>query len=169
MAHPPIVCVCGKKNSGKTTLLEKLIAELARRGLKVATVKHDRHGFEMDHEGKDTWRHKRAGAVATLIAGPDKIGMVRDLPGGEASLPEMAALVGAHADLVLAEGYKRSDLPKVEVVRAERSREAICGPGDDLLALVTDVDGLDLGVPRFGLDEIAPLAELLAERAERRS
>jgi len=168
MARPPIVCVCGKKNSGKTTLLEKLIAALTRRGLAVATIKHDRHGFDIDHEGKDTWRHKRAGAVATLISGPDRIGLVRDLPDGEMSLEQICGLLGDGIELVLAEGFKRSALPKVEVVRAERSREAICGPDDQLLALVTDVEGLDLGVPRFGLDEVEPLADLLAARAGER-
>jgi len=158
MTRCPVLCVCGKKNSGKTTLLEKLIAELSRRGLRVATVKHDRHGFEMDVRGKDTWRHKRAGAVATLIAGPDKIGMVRDVV-REPELPELAELVADGVDLVLAEGFKTSDQPKLEVVRAERSREAICGPGDDLVGVATDVEELEIGVPRFGLDEVEQLAE----------
>ena len=77
----PIVSIVGKSNSGKTTLIEKLIAELTRRGWRVATIKHNRHGFEIDHEGKDSWRHKQAGAVATVVASPRRIAVIEDTEG----------------------------------------------------------------------------------------
>ena len=78
----PIVSIVGKSDSGKTTLIEKLIAELTRRGFRVATIKHNRHGFDIDHEGKDSWRHKRAGAVATVVASPGRAALIEDTPEG---------------------------------------------------------------------------------------
>ena len=75
----PIVSVVGKSDSGKTTLIEKLVPELTRRGYRVATVKHDMHGFEVDREGKDSWRHKQAGAHTVVIASPQKIALIRDV------------------------------------------------------------------------------------------
>jgi molybdopterin-guanine dinucleotide biosynthesis protein B len=74
----PIVSIVGKSDSGKTTLLEKLVAELKSRGFRVGTIKHDAHSFEIDHEGKDSWRHKKAGASVSIISSAEKIGMVLD-------------------------------------------------------------------------------------------
>jgi molybdopterin-guanine dinucleotide biosynthesis protein B len=75
----PVVSVVGKSNSGKTTLIEKMIGELVRRGYRVATIKHNLHGFEIDHEGKDSWRHKQAGARTTVIASPHRVAVVEDV------------------------------------------------------------------------------------------
>ncbi len=79
---PPLVSIVGNSGAGKTTLLEKLIAAVTQRGFRVGTIKHDVHGFEMDKPGKDSWRHKQAGAVTTLISSPKRIGMVMDGPTG---------------------------------------------------------------------------------------
>ncbi len=155
----PIISFVGRANVGKTTLLEKLIKEFSRRGVKVATVKHTHH-FEMDGPGKDTWRHARAGAETVVIASPDKMALL-DYSGREKSLDRIAALITG-VDLIVTEGYKHADKPKIEVFRAAVSRELVCDP-EDLLAVVTDVR-LDLDIPQFDPDDPAPLADFLAEK-----
>jgi molybdopterin-guanine dinucleotide biosynthesis protein B len=157
----PIIAVVGRSGAGKTTLLEKLIPELKQRGLRIGTVKHDVHGFEMDKPGKDTWRHKEAGALTTLISSPFQIGMVRDVDHDHA-LDELAPLF-KDVDLILAEGYKRSKKPKIEIFRPEVHQEPLCRGDDHLIALVSDMV-LDLGVPRFSLDDTPGLAEFLSRR-----
>src|SRR5512139_3009548 len=112
----PIVSIVGKSDSGKTTLIEKLIAELTNRGFRVATIKHNRHGFDIDHEGKDSWRHKRAGAVATVVASPVRIALIEDTT-RDYDLAEIRNLYIRNADIVLAEGYKHNPHPKIEVFR----------------------------------------------------
>lgn len=153
-----IVRVVGKSNSGKTTLLEKLVGELGRRGYRVGTVKHDVHGAEMDTPGKDTWRHAQAGAVAVALAGPNGVAVIRrEKP--ERSLESVAELLGGDLDIVLAEGYKNTEGPKIEVSRSAVSTELLCGE-HEMVALVSDVRR-SLGVPQFGLDEVGGLADLL--------
>ncbi len=154
----PIVSVVGKSNSGKTTLLEKLIRELTRRGRRVVTIKHDAHSFDIDHEGKDTWRHFQAGAYATLISSPAKFAMVHRVD-QEQNLDQLVARLDGDADIVLTEGYKRAAKPKIEVVRRARSTEPVCDPSE-LIALATDLD-LDLGVPRFDINDFEGLCDLL--------
>src|SRR5512139_3427672 len=97
----PIVSIVGKSDSGKTTLIEKLIAELTNRGFRVATIKHNRHGFEIDHEGKDSWRHKRAGAVITVVASPDRIAVIEDAA-KDYELAEIRERYIRDADVILA-------------------------------------------------------------------
>jgi molybdopterin-guanine dinucleotide biosynthesis protein B len=148
----------GRSKTGKTTLLEKLIPELKRRGYKVATIKRHSHaGLDFDVPGKDSWRHAQAGSDHVVVAGPDKLASIRNLD-HELTLDEVAATISG-VDIILVEGYKRADKLKVEVVRAERSSEPLC-TSDELLAVVTDVD-LDLATPRFGLDDVQPLADLI--------
>lgn len=157
---PPVISIVGKSGVGKTTLLEKLIPELKRRGYRVATVKHDVHGFEIDQPGKDTWRHARAGSDHVVIASPNRIAHIQKLD-RELTLPEIVATIH-DADIVLTEGYKRGPAPKIEVSRAERSRELICAP-EELVAIATD-HPYDLDVPQFGLDDVVGLADLIEER-----
>src|SRR5512143_812522 len=97
---PPIVCIVGASDSGKTTFLEKLIPELVRRGHRVGTVKHDVHGFELDTPGKDTWRHARAGSRAVVISGPGKVAVLLTVE-GEASLDQVAELIADQVVLIL--------------------------------------------------------------------
>lgn len=155
---PPIVCIVGKSDSGKTTLIEKLIPELRRLGYRVGTIKHDVHGFEMDHPGKDSWRHKQAGAVTTIISSPQRIGMVMDV-GHDYSLSELA-LFFSGTDIILTEGYKREEMPKVEIFREEVHRQPLCTDDQNLIALVTDAE-VDLGVPRFLTSDTEGLARFL--------
>nr|NIR17513.1 molybdopterin-guanine dinucleotide biosynthesis protein B [Desulfobacterales bacterium]NIW15817.1 molybdopterin-guanine dinucleotide biosynthesis protein B [Candidatus Bathyarchaeota archaeon] len=111
--NPAIVSIVGKSGSGKTTLLEKLIPELTGMGLKVGTIKHDVHGFEIDHPGKDSWRHKQAGSRITIISSPQRIGMVMDVD-HDHTLDELASFFSG-VDIILTEGYKRENKPKIEI------------------------------------------------------
>ncbi|MGB9826747.1 MAG: molybdopterin-guanine dinucleotide biosynthesis protein B, partial [Desulfofundulus sp.] len=109
MSGSPGICIVGTSNAGKTTFLEKLIAEFERRGYRVGTIKHHHGDFEIDKPGKDTWRHARAGARAVCISAPRKIAVVRRVE-EELSLEQILPLLGP-VDIVLAEGYKKADWP----------------------------------------------------------
>lgn len=152
-----IVSVVGKSGSGKTTFLEKLLPELKRRGYRVATVKHDTHGFEIDHPGKDTWRHTQAGADAVIISSPRRLALIQRLD-EEMPLDEIARYVQG-VDIVITEGYKRGDKPKIEISRRARSTELICSK-EELIAIVTD-QTFPLNVPHFDLDDAVGVADLL--------
>ena len=151
-----ILAVSGVKNSGKTTLLEKLIPALAARGVRAAVIKHDGHGFAADREGTDTWRMLRAGAVGAAIYDSEKLQAVKYAAVTEAELVSLYP----EAELVLLEGFKWTPYPKIEVWRAGNSPGPVCGP-DTLLALVTDGESPFPGVPVLGLEEIDGLAELV--------
>lgn len=154
----PVISVVGRSDTGKTTLLEKLIPELKRRGYRVATVKHHIHpGFEIDQPGKDTWRHAQAGSDHVVIAAPDKVASIRRVD-REPTLDEIAATI-TDVDIILTEGYKRAGKPKIEVIRSARSQEPLCTP-DELIALATDVQ-LDVAVPQFDLNDAAGLVDLI--------
>jgi molybdopterin-guanine dinucleotide biosynthesis protein B len=158
----PIVSIVGKSNSGKTTLVEKLIPELIKRGYRVATIKHNKHGFDIDHEGKDSWRHKKAGACATVIACPTCIALIEDIDRDQ-SLDEIRDKYIKDADVILAEGYKGNPFPKIEVFRSELKRELLCGKEDNLLALAADVK-LDADVPCFDVNDIRSIADLIENK-----
>ncbi len=155
----PILTIVGKSDSGKTTLIERLVPELSRRGYRVATVKHDVHGFEVDREGKDSWRHKKAGAVATLIASSSQIALIQDVE-EDPDLESLRQCYIRGVDIILAEGYKRSDHPKVEVHRKALRRGLLATKEEGLLAVATD-EPLEVGVPCFELDDIAGIADLI--------
>lgn len=158
---PPVVSIVSKKNSGKTTLLEKLIPELCRRGYRVGTIKHDVHGFDIDREGKDSWRHKQAGAGTVVISSTRKIAMVKDVD-EEYRLEEIVAQFFGDRDLVLTEGYKRGAMPKIEVFRSAAHRTPLYSDAaaNHLVALASDVS-VDLGVPCIDVDDIAAIADFI--------
>jgi len=147
MINIPIICIIGRSNSGKTTVLEKLIRKYRRRDYRVATIKHHSHpGIEIDRPGKDTWRHAQAGSDHVVISAPDRVASIRRVD-REPTLEEIATSIH-DVDVILTEGYKQTDQGKIEVVRAARRNEPICTPGE-LLALVTDVN-IPYDVPQFG-------------------
>jgi len=158
----PIVSIVGTSDSGKTTLIEKLVPELVRRGYRVATVKHDIHGFNVDQEGKDSWRHKQAGAHTVVISSPEKLALIRDVD-HDADLEELRDKYIQDVDLIISEGFKRNPQPKIEVFRKERHRELLCNEKDNLLAIATN-QPLNIGVPCFGLDDARGLADLIEDR-----
>ena len=156
----PMISVVGKSNTGKTTLLEKLVAELKRRGYRVATVKHDTHGFDIDRPGKDSWRHAQAGSDVVVLSGPNRLAMIEKRE-QEMTLNEIADRV-TNVDIILTEGYKRGDRPKIEVSRREKSSELLCTE-DELIAIATD-QPFDMNVPQFGLDDAVGLVDLIEEK-----
>lgn len=155
----PIVSVVGKSDSGKTTLIEKLVPELNRRGYRVATVKHDVHSFEVDREGKDSWRHRRAGSHSTVISSPQQLAIIRDMD-HDATLEEIRERFIRDVDIIISEGYKKGGAPKVEVFRKEVHREPLCTGDDNLVALVSN-QHFDLGVPCLDLNDSRGLADIL--------
>lgn len=160
---PPVVIIAGWSGSGKTTLLERLIRHLAERGFRIATVKHDAHGFEMDQSGTDTWRHGEAGAVATAISSPSGFALVERRRAGERPLPEIVTLFG-DVDLVLVEGYKGGPYAKLEVVGPDSDRPPGC-LGDPLLFAVAADALLEAGVPWFHRDDIPAIAAAVLKQA----
>ena len=160
MGRVPIISVVGKSGSGKTTFLEKLLPELKRRGYRVAIVKHDTHGFDIDHPGKDTWRHAQAGADAVAISSPRRIALIQQLE-EEMPLDEIGHYIKG-VDIIITEGYKRGNKPKIEISRRARSTELICDE-EELIAIVTD-QTFPLNVPHFDLGDVAGVANLLEAR-----
>jgi molybdopterin-guanine dinucleotide biosynthesis adapter protein len=158
----PILSVVGRSNSGKTTLLEKLIRELTGRGRRVGTVKHHYHGpVTVDVPGKDSWRHRQAGACAVALLSPDTMFVVRNAGEG-LSLEALTHLDLRGVDLVLTEGFKSGTMPKIEVNRRAQQMPLLCGSEDHLVAVVSDWD-TGAPVPHFDLEAAAPLADFIEE------
>jgi molybdopterin-guanine dinucleotide biosynthesis protein len=160
----PVVSIVGKSNVGKTTLIEKLVPELQRRGYRVATIKHDVHPFELDLPGKDTWRHAQAGSDCVVISSAEKLAIIQKTA-GELTLDQIVAQLPP-VDVVLTEGYKRQDKPKIEVSRREMGPQLLC-TRDQLLCLATD-QPFDLDVPQFDLDDAPGIVDLIESRYLRR-
>jgi molybdopterin-guanine dinucleotide biosynthesis protein B len=158
--RPPIISFVGHSGSGKTTFVEKAIALLVDAGLKIAVIKHDVHGFEMDRPGKDSWRHKKAGATATIVSSPSQIGLVMDADHDHS--PEALARWVGFADLIITEGYKSEPLPKIEVFRphATGDNAPLCRDDPALLAIVTDAS-VDCRVPLFGTTDIESVVNFI--------
>jgi len=158
----PIISIVGKSDSGKTTLIEKLLPELTRRGYRIATVKHDVHGFEVDREGKDSWRHKQAGAHTVVIASPNKVALIRDVE-KDLSLEEIREKFIRDVDLIISEGYKKDVQPKIEIFRKEKHKELLCTKEDNLIAIVSDKK-FDVGLPCFDLEAMEGLADFVEKQ-----
>ena len=186
MAEPrraPVVSIVGKKNAGKTTLTVAVAAELRRRGLRVGSMKHGHHAFEIDREGSDTWRHFHEGEVeAVLFASSEKVALVARSPGGEPDPQELIdRFLGDRAlDLVLVEGYKHGPFPKIEIHRTGASATPVYDPTDAesaalFLAIVTDDQALAASCPVIALDpgdpagsHVGAIADLITDLLPRR-
>ncbi|HHT9136654.1 MAG TPA: molybdopterin-guanine dinucleotide biosynthesis protein B [Candidatus Wunengus sp. YC60] len=147
----PVISIVGRSNSGKTTLIVKLVKELKSRGYKVATIKHSHHHFELDTEGKDSWLHTQAGADAVVVASQNMTGIIRQSP----KAPPLTEIINTYlqdVDIVVVEGYKTEAIPKVEVFRSEISTELVCRDDKYLIAVVGDKNP-GISVPFFPIDD----------------
>jgi len=164
----PIISVVGKSDSGKTTLLEKLITELKRRGYKVAIIKHTVEDIELDKQGKDTWRFSQSGSDVVAISSGHKLAIMKKLE-RDFSPQELSRFIAWDYDLILTEGFKQSGTIKIEVHRKEQG-EGLLSPVKQLLAVVTD-EPLDIDVPQFSMREVQGLADLIENKilAKRKS
>ncbi|MCV2873934.1 molybdopterin-guanine dinucleotide biosynthesis protein B [Defluviimonas sp. WL0050] len=153
--------VTGWKNSGKTTLMERLVEEITGRGFSVSTVKHAHHATEIDHEGRDSFRHRQAGAREVLVASPVRWALMHELRG--ANEPPLAELLTklSPVDLVLIEGYKRESHPKVEAHRAETGRPLLAPDNPTVRAVASDTVPAGLDVPVFDLNDITAIADFI--------
>lgn len=158
----PIVSIVGKSGSGKTTLLEKVISELTRRGYRVGVLKHDAHGFEIDHEGKDSWRHKQAGARVVALSSPEKFAVIKDV---EKEWPpeRLIASYLSGVDVVVLEGFKKSPFPKIEVVRKANSSRPVCAKDKNLMAFASDFK-VSRRLPVYKLNDFKGISDLIEER-----
>ena len=164
MRLPPVISVVGKSGSGKTVFLEKLIAVLKSRGLKIGVIKHQPHGFEIDTPGKDSWRYAQTGSDMVVLSSPERLALVSRLD-EEMALDAVVGTYLQHMDLVITEGYKRGPKKKIEVSRRQRSQQLVA-PVQDLIAIVTD-QTFDVPVPHFGLDAAEAVADLLEDEVLR--
>jgi molybdopterin-guanine dinucleotide biosynthesis protein MobB len=155
--------VVGWKNAGKTGLMERLVTEITGRNFSVSTVKHAHHTFDVDHAGKDSFRHRQAGASQVLLASRNRIALMHELRGTpEPPLADLLAQL-APVDLVLVEGYKRDNHPKVEAHRAVTGNSLIA-PDDPTICAVASDTPLVLDRPVFDLDDTVAVADfILAE------
>ena len=160
----PIDSFVGRSNSGKTTLIERVIPQLVQAGYKVATVKHAGHGFDLDTEGKDSWRHKRAGASSVMVLSKGSMAMFADVS-DQMNVEEVRdRFLDDTYDLIIAEGWKHENYPKIVIIREQIGEISVSTEG--LLAVVSDKP-VDLAVPLFGLDDVVGVAALIMRRFPR--
>ena len=163
-AATPMIGIAGWSNSGKTTLIEKLTRHFTLQGLRVATIKHTHHKFDIDKPGSDTMRHRQAGAAETAIVSGSRFAVIEEIETrGEPALSEIAARLKP-ADIIFVEGYKSAAIPKIEVRRAAVAAEKLLAAGDPLvIAIAADYELDGHGKPVFSLDDIAGIAGLVEE------
>lgn len=152
--------VTGWKNAGKTGLMERLVAEITARGFTVSTVKHAHHAFDVDQPGRDSYRHRVAGASEVLLASGRRVALMQELRGAEE--PTLKALLSrlSPVDLVLIEGYKREPHPKVEAFRAEAGNPLIATDNDTIRAVASDT-AMELDRPVFDLNDTPAIADFI--------
>ena len=156
---PPIVSVIGQSKSGKTTLVEGLVAELKSRDYRVATIKHAAQDFNFDEPGKDSWRHLQAGSEATAVVSKDRVRLIKSIT-PENALDEVARLIGDDYDIILTEGFKQANAPKILV-----HRNGVGLPWRNIKKLIAIVNGepLKTKVRQFSRQDVKGLADLLEE------
>jgi molybdopterin-guanine dinucleotide biosynthesis adapter protein len=161
-----IIGLAGWQNSGKTTLLAKVIPCLIARGRTVSTVKHAHHAFDVDQPGKDSHTHRMAGASEVLVASVNRFALMHELRGApEPSLSELLARL-APVDLVIVEGYKTHPHPKLEVHRAVNGKPLLYPDDACIVAVAADVPLPDAALPVIGLDDIEKIADVLLVESE---
>ena len=159
---PKVFSFVGHSGSGKTTLIEKLLRELNRRELTVATIKHAHHKVQLDTPGKDSWRYKQAGASMSMLVTSSELQLVADAV-ARREPEQLAQRFLGEADLVLAEGFSQAAGAKIEVLRRECSATPRCRIEDGLIAMVTDIDEVYPQLPHFALDDIDGIIRFMQE------
>jgi molybdopterin-guanine dinucleotide biosynthesis adapter protein len=154
-----IVSIVGKSSTGKTTFLEKLISEITSRGYKIATIKHSHHAISFDQPNKDSWRHAKAGATATMVSSTSEVQIIKPVA-QELTIDQLSRQFGEDYDLILTEGFSRGDAPKIEIHRKEAG--PLLENAKKLFAVVTD-EPLETETKQFALDDIKGVADLLEE------
>ena len=152
--------VTGWKNAGKTGLMERLVTEITERGITVSTVKHAHHTFDVDHPGKDSHRHRVAGATEVLLASRNRFALMHALRNEEEPTLDTLLTKLMPVDLVLVEGYKRDRHPKIEAFRAETGNDLIA-PGDPTIRAVASDTEIDLDRPVFDLNDTTAIADFI--------
>ncbi len=157
--------VVGWKNTGKTGLVTRLVSHFTEQGLKVSTIKHAHHTFDVDHEGRDSYRHRQAGASEVLIASRERVALIKELRGTpEPTLEDLIARLGP-ADLLIIEGYKGEGHAKIETHRAAAGKDLIAPDDSSIKAVASDIQLTDLSVPVFDLDDTGAIAAFILEQA----
>ena len=154
----PIVSIVGKSQSGKTVLMEQLIAEFKKRGYKVAALKHSPGGMEIDRAGKDSWRFAQAGSDAVLVSSTDRLAFIKKLD-HDLDIEEILPVVGDEFDLLLVEGFRKSRIPKIEVHKKELGDDLLCSP-EEISAVVTD-GSLDTDIPQLTWGDTVAIADFI--------
>ena len=161
----PVFGVTGWKNSGKTTLVTRLVTELTRRGFTISTVKHAHHDFDIDKPATDSFRHREAGASEVMIVSGNRWALMHELRGDEEPPLEAALQRLSACDLVLVEGYKREGHPKIEVRRIAAAKQEALAPQDStILAIAADHASESGALPLFKLDDVAAIADFIQAR-----
>ncbi len=161
---PPVVSIISKKKSGKTTFIVKMIQELKKRVYQIGTLKHDTHGFDIDHEGKDTYKHKQAGSDTVAISSPWKVSIIKDVS-EEMTLDQIVKSYFMDVDIVITEGYKNANKPQVEIFRSSAHQFPIYQKGDlhPLIAMVSDTK-IDMDVPVYNINDVKGVVDLIVKQ-----
>lgn len=156
---PFLIAICGCKNSGKTTLIEKLIPKFCKKGYKVATIKHDGHDFQGDVEGTDTYKHKKAGAYGTAIFSDNKFMIIKE----DNTVDEKYFInIFPEADIIFLEGFKGSNYPKLEIVRKGNSSVSVCNK-NNLIGILSDLEVFDDNYNLIDLNNIDLIIEKILD------
>lgn len=153
--------IAGYSGSGKTMLMVRLLPELARRGLAVSTMKHAHHGFDVDQPGKDSYEHRKAGAIEVMVSSANRWALMHEHRGDSEPGPEELIRHMTAVDLLLIEGFKRQDHDKLEVHRRANGKPLLAPDDPRIVAVASDAAIESLGVPRLDLDDIAAIADFI--------
>jgi molybdopterin-guanine dinucleotide biosynthesis protein MobB len=157
---PVLGIVAAGSNAGKTTLITQLIPALAKRNIRVSVIKHAHHKFDIDHPGKDSYKIREAGAVQTLIASNKRWALMTELA-GEPDLEVLIAQINpSYADLILVEGFRQANIPKIEVYRPSLAMPLLANSESNIIAVATDAD-LDIQQPILPLNDIEQIIEFI--------
>jgi molybdopterin-guanine dinucleotide biosynthesis protein B len=154
---PPVVSIVGKSKSGKTAVIEKLVQELKSRGYRVATIKHAPQGTNFDKPGKDSWRHIAAGSEAAVVSSPDNLVLVKPVS-QDSALEEIVRLLGEDYDIILTEGFKQGNAPKIEIHRKDAGE--LLRNIKKRIAIITD-EPLETKARQFSFEDSKSPADLL--------